>query len=119
MAARVHRLVEVIAFTANGIWRQRYELSSKHLQDLHKDAALIKKTHLKPHERFFIPNYCFFQTDCFLGRKGQTVIAVRKGIPCNHVDLSPLASIEATGACIQIGNSKMLLAAVCKAPGHT
>jgi hypothetical protein len=101
MGARVHRLC------------------SKHLQDLHIDAALLSKTHLKPHERFFIPNYRFYRTDRFPGRKGQTVIAVRKGIPCNHVDPSPLTSIEATEACIPVGNSEMLLAAVCKPPGHT
>jgi hypothetical protein len=32
MAARVHRPLRGIAFNANGIWRQRYELS-KQLQD--------------------------------------------------------------------------------------
>jgi hypothetical protein len=40
-----------------------------------------------------------------------------KGIPHNHVDLSPLVSIEATGVCIPIGNSELLLAAVYKSPG--
>jgi hypothetical protein len=34
MAARVNRPLKVIAFNANGIWRQRYELS-KQLQDLY------------------------------------------------------------------------------------
>jgi hypothetical protein len=52
------------------------------------------------------------------GRKGGTVVAVREGIPHNHVDLSLLVIIEATGVCIPIGNSEVLLAAVCKSPGH-
>jgi hypothetical protein len=82
-------------------------------------VALLSETHLEPHERFFIPNYYFFRTDCFPGTKHGTAIAVRKGIPHNHVDLPPLASVEATGVCIRIGNSEMLLAAVCKSPGHT
>jgi hypothetical protein len=89
MVIRIHRPLKVIAFNANSIWRQRYELS-KQLQDLHIDVALFSETCLKPHERFFIPNYHFYQTDHYLGRKGRTAIAVRKGIPHNHVDLPPL-----------------------------
>jgi hypothetical protein len=80
MATRVHRPLKVIAFNANGIGRQRYELS-KQLQDLHVDVALFSKTHLKPHERFFIPNYHFYRTDRHPGSKGGTAVAVRKGIP--------------------------------------
>jgi hypothetical protein len=58
MATRVYRPLKVIALNANGIGRQRYELS-KHLQDLHVDVALFSETHLKPHRRFFIQNYHF------------------------------------------------------------
>jgi hypothetical protein len=54
MATRDHRSLRVIAFNANGIGRQRYELS-KQLQDLHIGVALLSETHLNPHERFFIP----------------------------------------------------------------
>jgi exonuclease III len=86
MAARVHRPLKVIAFNANGTWRQHYELS-KQLEDLHIDVALLSETRLKHHEKFFIPNYHFHQTSCSLGRKGGTAVAVRKGIPHNHVDL--------------------------------
>jgi hypothetical protein len=53
---RFHGPLKVIAFNANDIWRQRYELS-KQLQDLHVDVALLSETHLKPRERLFIPNY--------------------------------------------------------------
>jgi hypothetical protein len=53
MAARVHRPPKVIAFGANVIWRQRYELS-KQLHDLHIDVALLSATHLKPHVRLYI-----------------------------------------------------------------
>jgi hypothetical protein len=117
MAARCHRPLKVTAFNANGIWRQRYELS-KQLQDLHIDVALLSETHRKPHERFSIPNYHVYRTDHFPGRKGGTEVAVKKSIPHNHVDLSPLVSIEATGVSIPIGNSEVLLAVVCKSPGH-
>jgi hypothetical protein len=49
MAARVHRQLKVIAFNANGIWRQRYQLG-KRLQDIHVGVALLSETYLKPHE---------------------------------------------------------------------
>jgi hypothetical protein len=44
---------------------------------------------------------------------------VRKGIPLYHVDLPPLAAVEATGVCVPIGNSEVLLAVVSMPPGHT
>jgi exonuclease III len=113
MAARVHTPLKIVAFNVNGIWRQRHELS-KQLQNLHIDVALLSETHLKPHERFFIPNYHTYRTDRFPGRKGGTAVAVRRGIPHNHVDLPPLVSIEATGVCIPNGNNEILLASVYK-----
>jgi hypothetical protein len=61
MAARIHRPLNLIVCNTNGIWRQRHELS-KQLQDLHIDVALLSETHLKPHQRFFIPNYNFYPT---------------------------------------------------------
>jgi hypothetical protein len=57
-------------------------------------VALLSERHLKPHEGFFIPNYHFYRTDRFTGRKGGTAVAVRKGILRNNVDLPPLVSIE-------------------------
>jgi hypothetical protein len=48
---------------------RRYELS-KQLQDIHIDVAVLSETHLKPHERFFIPNYHSHRTDRFPGEKG-------------------------------------------------
>jgi hypothetical protein len=65
---------------------------------LHIDVALLSETHLKPHERFYIPNNHFYSTDHFPGREGGTAVAVRKGIPHNHVDLPSLVLVEATGA---------------------
>jgi hypothetical protein len=52
------------------------------------------------------------------GRKGGTAVAVREGVPHNHVDTLPVVSVEATGFCIPIGNSELLLAAVYKSPGR-
>jgi hypothetical protein len=116
MATRVLRPLKVLAFNANGIGRQRYELS-KQMHELHIDVALLSETHLKPHEKFFIPNYHFYRTDRFPGRKGGTAVAVRKGIPHSYVDLPPLVLVEATGVFIPILNSEVLLAAVYKSPG--
>jgi hypothetical protein len=72
---------------------------------------------LKPHERVFIPNYQIYRTDRFSGIKGETAVAVRKGISYNHVDLPPLVLIQATGVCIPSSSSEILLAAVYKSPG--
>jgi hypothetical protein len=91
---------------------------NKQLQDLYIDVPLLSQTHFKTHETFFIPNYHLCRTDCCPGRKGRTAVAVRKGIPHNHVDLPLLVSIEATGVCILIGNSEVIPAAVYKSPGH-
>jgi hypothetical protein len=66
------------------IWRQRYELR-KQLQDLYVDVALVSGTHFKPHERFFIPNYHFYQTGHFPGRKCGTAVTVKNGIPYKQV----------------------------------
>jgi hypothetical protein len=40
-----------------------------------------------------------------------------RGVLHNHVDLPPLVSVEATGVCIPIGNSEVLLASVYKSAG--
>jgi hypothetical protein len=77
MAARFRRPLKVVEFNATGIWRRRCELS-KQVQDLHIDLAVLLEIHLKSHERSFIPNYLFYRTDGFPGRKV---------IPHNHVDL--------------------------------
>jgi hypothetical protein len=60
----------------------------------HIDVALLLETHLKPHERFFIPNYHLYRTDRLSGKKDVTAVEARNDIPCNHADLSPLASIQ-------------------------
>jgi hypothetical protein len=53
--------------------------------------SLLEKN-VKPHERLFIPNYHFYRTDRFPGRKGGTAVAVTKGILHNNIDL-PLLSV--------------------------
>jgi hypothetical protein len=68
MNTRVHRPLKVVAFNANGIIRQRYELS-KQLQARLRDVALLSKTHLKPHERFSIRNYHIYRNDRQPGAK--------------------------------------------------
>jgi exonuclease III len=59
MPTTVHIPLKIISFNANGIGRQAYEIR-KQLQDLKTDVALFSETHLKPHMRFYIPNYDFF-----------------------------------------------------------
>jgi hypothetical protein len=112
----LYRPLKVIAFNANSIGRQRYELS-KQLQDLHVDVALFSKTHLKLHERFFLPNYHVYGTNRYPSRKGGTSVAANNGMPHNHVNLPPPVSVEATGICIPNVNKEILLAAVYESPG--
>jgi hypothetical protein len=45
-------------------------------------------------------------------------LQLKNGINQNHADLPPIVSVEATGVCINIGNSEILLAAVYKSPGR-
>jgi hypothetical protein len=54
--------------------------------------------------------------DQYPGRKGRTAIAVKKGIPHDHIELPALVSVEATGVCITVGNVVVLLAAGYKSP---
>jgi exonuclease III len=117
MTSRIHRPLKILAFNANGIERQRHELS-KQLQDFSIDVALFYETYLKPHERFFIKNYHVYRMDRYLGRKGRTAIAVKKGIPHDRVELPPLVSVVATGVCMPVRNDVVLLAAVYKSPGR-
>jgi hypothetical protein len=86
--------------------------------DLHVDVALFTETDVKPHERFLISNYHFYRTDHHPGRKGRTAVSVRRGVPHSSIDLPPLVSVEATGVCIPIGNSEILLASVYKSLGR-
>jgi hypothetical protein len=117
MTSRVHRPLKILAFNANCIGRQHHELN-KQLQDLRIDVALFSETYLKPHERFFITNYYVYRKDRYPGRDGGTAVAVKKGIPHDHVELPALVSIEETGVCIPDGNYVVLLAAVYKSPGR-
>jgi hypothetical protein len=111
MATRIHRPLKVIEYIANGIMRQNREIS-KQLQDLHVDVELFSETYVKHHERSFISNYLFYRTDRHQSRKGGTAVAVRRGVPHSYVDLPPLVSVEATGVCIPIGNSEILLPSI-------
>jgi hypothetical protein len=86
------------------------------MQDLKIDVPLFSETHLKPHMRFYIPNYHIYRNDRVDGNKGGTSVAVKKGIPHTYVDLRPLLSLEATGFNILIGLSEMLFASVYKSP---
>jgi exonuclease III len=89
MKTKVRRPLKVVAFNANGITRQRYELS-KQLQTLRVDVALFSETHLKPHEGFSIRNYHIYRNDRHTGAKGGTAVAVKKGVPHSYVDLTTL-----------------------------
>jgi hypothetical protein len=59
--------------------------------------AQLSETHLKPHMRFYIPNYDIYQTDREDEHKGGTAVAVKKGIPHTSIDLPPFLSVNQQG----------------------
>jgi hypothetical protein len=75
MATTFHRPLGVLAFNANDIEWQHYELR-KQLHEQHTDETLLSETRLKPHGWFFIPNYHFYRTDGFPGSNCGRVVAV-------------------------------------------
>jgi hypothetical protein len=115
MSTTVQRPPKIMAFSANGIAMQAYEVR-KQVQDLKINVALFSEANLKPHIKFHIPNYDIYRTDREDWHKGGTAAAVKKGIPHTCVDLSPLLSAEATGISIPIGDIQMFIAAVYKSP---
>jgi hypothetical protein len=105
MVATVHRSPKVVAFNANDIGRQAYEIR-KQMQNLKIDVAIFWETHLKKHMRFYIPNYHIYRNDRLDGHKG--------GIKHTYVDLLKAGEVEATWGSIPIGHNKMLLASLYK-----
>jgi hypothetical protein len=85
MAATVHKPLKIIAFNANDIGRQAYELR-KQLQELKTDVALFPETDLIPHIRFYIRNYHIYRTDRQDRHKGGTAAAAKKGVPHTYSD---------------------------------
>jgi hypothetical protein len=69
--------MKVVSSNGNGIGRQAYELG-EHMQDLKIDVALFTETHLKPHMRFYLPNYDIYWNDGLDGNKGGTAVAVKR-----------------------------------------
>jgi hypothetical protein len=88
MPTTVHIPLKTIAFNANGTGKQAYEVRTQ-LQDLKIDVALFSDTRLKPHVRFYIPNYDIYRTDRGGGHKGGTAVAVKNGIPHSCVNSPP------------------------------
>jgi hypothetical protein len=86
------------------------------LQYLKINVALISEARLKPYMRFCISNYGIYWIDRHGRQKGGTSVEVNKDIPHTYVNLPSFLSVEATGICIPIGNTEMLLAAVYKSP---
>jgi exonuclease III len=111
MPTTVHRPLKIITFNVNGIGRWTYKVR-KQFQEFKIDMTLFSERHLKPHMRFYVPNYDIYRIYCEDGHKGVTSVAVKKGIPHTHVDLPPLLSVEAAGVCIPIGNTEMFLVVV-------
>jgi hypothetical protein len=53
-----------------------YPTRSEKLQDLKTDVALFSETQLKPHMKFYIPNYDFYRADHQDGHRGGTAVSL-------------------------------------------
>jgi hypothetical protein len=80
MAARVHRPLKVIAFNANGIWRQRSEFS-KQLQDLHTDVALPQRHISNPMRDSSLQIITFIILMASLEEKAELPLQLKKAFP--------------------------------------
>jgi hypothetical protein len=80
MANRIHRPLKIIAFNANGIMQQRYELS-KQLQDRHVDVALFSETYLKSHERFLFQITTFIEPTATRVEKAELPLWLGEAFP--------------------------------------
>jgi hypothetical protein len=80
MATKIHRSLKVIAFNANGIGRQRYELS-KQLQDLHVDVALFSGTYLKLMRGFSVKITTFIKPTATRAEKAELPLQLEKAFP--------------------------------------
>jgi hypothetical protein len=72
MDPRIHRPLKIIAFNADGIWRQRYELTEQ-LQDLHIDGCVFRDTSKN--------RITTFVESIVTQKDSETVIEVIKSIP--------------------------------------
>jgi exonuclease III len=80
MASRVHKPLKILSFNANGILRQRNDLS-KQLEDLRIDVAMFLETNLKPHEKFFLQTYPFTELTAIREGKGELPSQLGKASP--------------------------------------
>jgi hypothetical protein len=116
MASIFHGSIKLISFNTNGIVWQRYELK-KHLQGLRIDVVLFPKKHLKPHERFFFLITTFIKSTATQARMAQLSLQFPK-VSSTITQTYALASVEATGVCINVGDEVVLLEAIYKSPGR-
>jgi hypothetical protein len=80
MATRVHRLLKVIAFNANNIVRQLYDLS-KQLEDLRVDVALFSETHLKLMRGSLFQISTFTEPTAIRAEKAELLLQLKKVFP--------------------------------------
>jgi hypothetical protein len=99
MMARVHRPLKFLAFHANGIARQRYELSAAARATHWRVCALWDTSETSWEFLYSKSLLSHWQSS---GQKRRNCLAVGKGNPHNHVDLLPLVSQEATGSACRL-----------------
>jgi hypothetical protein len=80
MANRIHMPLKIVAFNANGIMKQRCELS-KQLQELHVVIALLSEAHLKPHERSVFQITTFIEPTATRAEKAELPLWLGEAFP--------------------------------------
>jgi hypothetical protein len=115
MAATVHRPLKVVAFNAKATGRQAYGATKTHAESRNRRCPFLGDTSETTYEALQ-SKLSLYQYGRLDGNKGETAVAVKKGIPLTYVDLPPPLSLEATGVSIQIGHTEMLLASIHEFP---
>lgn len=91
--------LQVVAFNADGLKRQRLQLEEfARREDI--DVIMISETHLRAADEPKIANYALYRTDRENRRGGGTAIYVRASIDHYPVTLSDLQDLEATAVVI-------------------
>lgn len=90
--------LKIVSWNANGIRKKKPE-TTHFLADHQPDVLLIQETHLKPSDRFTLPNYQIIRQDRLHNRGGGTLIAIHKTI--SHYEVpNPAENLEGSFAAI-------------------
>lgn len=98
--------LNIANWTANGLMHNKNELRA-YLLTQNIDIAITTETHLRPSDRFKIPNYYTYRKDRKDRQGGGVALFIKKNIKHNPIPNTPENSeIESTGLQLEINKKK-------------